>query len=476
MKGGKRLQDGGLPLDVPCVSCGGLESVKGNVMLACDGCNDAYHQRCIKLAVVPSGDWFCPDCHLFFKGTHGARRAPGAGRDQATAEEGTGAKPPQAVKTQAQAQDVPLTYVSSRRPRLDKAKRRAAAGLEGGRVPTAVDVQRLKDARYAPSTQRKHASVKNSIEKFAKGAGVKITDKGFFDLYVVHRVMEGFAEQTILDDMSIMKQIKGIVVPPEQELRKLAQGVKRMADAPGERKDPLTLDDMALIRRELMQGWVEDGSERSHRRLRNWTCLLLSFVGMLRPGEAMNLAWEHVHLGWQVGRAIQEMGIDARPGGRLVYATLWLVESKTDPAAKGQLVRITAGSGSSLLEDDPIKLLLKLRALSRPGQTHVFAEVRAKHPPHGLSEGTMRNTLDETLEAAGVSAERRDRLSLHSLRRGGASAAAASGASMREIKAHGRWRSDVAYIYALVSDQQAGRVSAKVLDALRDIATESDAP
>ena len=52
--------------DVPCVICNGRESVKGNIILFCDGptCNLAFHQKCAEVKKLPkkSEKWFCPTC------------------------------------------------------------------------------------------------------------------------------------------------------------------------------------------------------------------------------------------------------------------------------------------------------------------------------------------------------------------------------------------------------------------------------
>lgn len=46
-----------------CVACGGA-----GLLLLCDGhggrCNATYHVRCVGLAAVPSGEWFCPQCSM----------------------------------------------------------------------------------------------------------------------------------------------------------------------------------------------------------------------------------------------------------------------------------------------------------------------------------------------------------------------------------------------------------------------------
>lgn len=54
--------------DTACKVCGKLNSAKTNVMVLCDGCNNAYHQKChdppipAKALKDEDEDWFCLDC------------------------------------------------------------------------------------------------------------------------------------------------------------------------------------------------------------------------------------------------------------------------------------------------------------------------------------------------------------------------------------------------------------------------------
>ncbi|KAF1354007.1 origin recognition complex subunit 4 C-terminus-domain-containing protein [Delphinella strobiligena] len=54
--------------DTACKVCGKLNSAKTNVMVLCDGCNNAYHQKChdppipAKALKDEDSDWFCLDC------------------------------------------------------------------------------------------------------------------------------------------------------------------------------------------------------------------------------------------------------------------------------------------------------------------------------------------------------------------------------------------------------------------------------
>ncbi|KAF9881842.1 hypothetical protein CkaCkLH20_00988 [Colletotrichum karsti] len=45
-----------------CEICSKPDSKRGNMILFCDGCDKAYHQKCYDVPKVPKGDWFCKDC------------------------------------------------------------------------------------------------------------------------------------------------------------------------------------------------------------------------------------------------------------------------------------------------------------------------------------------------------------------------------------------------------------------------------
>lgn len=170
-------------------------------------------------------------------------------------------------------------------------------------------------------------------------------------------------------------------------------------------------------------------------------------------------------MSWKVRGVGEDFSIDAFPTPdpeepEPVRLVVHLVESKTDPFAEGQRVFIPRSSDRDWL-NCPLRLLRELYAFSR-GKS-VFEELREHHAPHGLTQNTMAGIFHRALTAAGLSSARLERLSLHSFRRGGASAAAALGVSILEIKTIGRWKSDVAFLYALVSDQQASRASQDLL-------------
>ena len=48
--------------DTVCHACGREDSDGDNLILLCDGCDGAVHQKCYGVAHVPDGDWFCARC------------------------------------------------------------------------------------------------------------------------------------------------------------------------------------------------------------------------------------------------------------------------------------------------------------------------------------------------------------------------------------------------------------------------------
>ena len=42
--------------------CGAVADSDSNPMLLCDNCDSGFHLRCVELAAVPPGDWYCDGC------------------------------------------------------------------------------------------------------------------------------------------------------------------------------------------------------------------------------------------------------------------------------------------------------------------------------------------------------------------------------------------------------------------------------
>ena len=161
--------------------------------------------------------------------------------------------------------------------------------------------------------------------------------------------------------------------------------------------------------------------------------MLLSFFGMFRYSDLMRTRW-----------------CDVEFGG--THIKLTPVGTKTDVFKQGQSVVIKALPQLGTL--CPVSLLTNYKRRSfRNGTDGLLFANPSKSKPHAtLSRDCLTKRLRKGLADAEADAAR---YSLHSLRAGGATAAAAAGTGIEQIAKHGRWRSSAvsAYIRPSLQDQ-----------------------
>ena len=172
--------------------------------------------------------------------------------------------------------------------------------------------------------------------------------------------------------------------------------------------------------------------------VRDSALLQVGWAGMLRSSELVGLHWEHVHF-------------PAR-GGVMLY----IPQSKTDPG-EGAWV-LLSGKGGRV---DPAGALRRLRVLA--GGVEATGPVfRARELGSGaLAKTTVAVRVRKVLERVGVSDW--SSYAAHSLRRGGATHAAAVGIHLRYIMLMGRWRSDVVRQYMYNTPSQVLAASSQML-------------
>ena len=197
-------------------------------------------------------------------------------------------------------------------------------------------------------------------------------------------------------------------------------GAKRIFAHKTTKKEPLRPDQLQLLVNRF-------GSESaSLADVRALTFCLLGFAGFLRYDELSKLRLCDI--------SIYESHME-----------LFIESSKTDQLRQGAVV-VIARTGNSLCPVAMLERYVRMSAITLGEsdgflfrgivQTKMGSKLRDKG---GLSYTTVREAVLERLEAIGLD---KKLYGLHSLRAGGASAAANAGVPDRMFKRHGRWRSE----------------------------------
>lgn len=430
----------------PCRECGEVSATgpRGD-MIQCDACDDAYHFKCLRphLHEPPDGLWACP-------------RWPGC---QARAPTAAGSKRPLEEPT----------YNFLRAPRLDKAGRRKAAGLETMGFPTRADLDRIVEFRWAPRTKQAYERTHKVYQDFCTEGGLEARELESLCLFALRRLQQGACASTIRRDLTAVRQMQPLWRGDEARLTLTLRAVGRLADVPDEKRLPLTPEHLRQLRR-VISSWETRAAHAKERRLRDWTFYLLGFVGFFRGSELVALEWSHLRFIWRRGErewtTATPLPPTECPQAEPREVHLHVVASKTDQVGQGQLVRVAAKARTAELRDFecPFRLLRNLWKARPREAKHVFAD-----PANGkgITTNTMLGRLRRYLAQVFQGQPGAEKLyGLHSARRGGATHAFRSGVSMPAIKKHGRWKSDVVFLYTVVSDQEALDLSVKLLGDL----------
>lgn len=203
--------------------------------------------------------------------------------------------------------------------------------------------------------------------------------------------------------------------------------------------------------------------------------LASAFVACLRVGEytGSSLLWSDVLLstaGQDLLRALTRLPAAARRSyaeaeiqrdklRKLVFVNLVLRRTKASPRAP---VRVTLWPFSTSRLACPVVSLLVYMAGRLTGGPPVLSSSPFFSSPEGLPVSRVLWTLSlrSLGKLAGLSDAELSKLSPHSLRGGGATAAAQGGAGETLIKALGRWRSSAVRIYINAADIRAKRAQA----------------
>ena len=203
-------------------------------------------------------------------------------------------------------------------------------------------------------------------------------------------------------------------------LKLLLDGMKRFSSRPVVRKEPITAEMLHKI-------VLQFGHSNKLTDIRMCAILLISFAGFFRNEELINLRMCDTKI------FPSHVQFDVR-------------KSKTDQYYEGAKVMVSATG----LDTCPVAMLNKFVKLSGlndvTSDDYLFKPLTFKKqsqshvPKKGkLSYSTCRDILKGDPKAIGEDATK---FGLHSLRAGGATAAATVGIPDRLIKKHGRWKTD----------------------------------
>lgn len=204
----------------------------------------------------------------------------------------------------------------------------------------------------------------------------------------------------------------------------------RLAVLTKRQKLPLTVSQLEEVMAQLAR-------DASFVAARDSALFQVGWAGMFRSSELVALQWEHVYF--------------PAKGGVMLHVP----QSKTDPGEGAWLLLAPSRAGL-----DPAGALRHLREL--PGGGSATGPVFRARPggSRPFAKSTVAIRLRKALERVGV--VNWAAYAAHSLRRGGATHAAAQGVPLRYIMLLGQWRSDVVRQYVYYTPCQ-------VLDASRQM-------
>ena len=290
------------------------------------------------------------------------------------------------------------------------------AGLRAGNALTAF----LRTSQAA-STRSSYASRQLQYQRFCDLLGMPSADACFhvdtLAAWVMGRSQYGYKLSTIelgVHAVCLLAQQHGRYLSCRAgPLRAALQAAARRPGSGPVRKQPILLPTLLQLC---------DVDTACWRDVRDAAFYVLGWHGMLRGAEVAALQWTDV--------SVEEEGV-----------VLLVRESKTDQAGQGQFVFLHSHADARVC---PLRCLHRLSCLSPVGTLQGPIFKPNQYSQQGLQKSTMLTRLHCRLQSLGLPSPL---FGLHSLRSGGATAAAQQQVPERLIKVHGRWRSDTVRLY-----------------------------
>lgn len=232
-----------------------------------------------------------------------------------------------------------------------------------------------------------------------------------------------------ISDIFRMEKIKPTHDPLVRETKKV---IARLGKKGPGGKIPLPL--------KMLKKFVQISNPHRVNDIRDIFLFILMFGGLLRESEAAALKTEDV---W------------------VVDGNLYVVvkKSKTDQESISRTVVLAKSKTSSLCPTSWFNIYMKERE-KLPG---IYLFHNTSRPGHKLSAKRPNGVLKEWLKKIGVSEDDRKLYGSHSMRKGGATAAAKAKVRIHVLKRHGRWKSDAVFLYIVDDEGEKLSVSKAIL-------------
>ena len=320
------------------------------------------------------------------------------------------------------------------------------AGNPGGPIPlsawtpdfwqrlTAGDsLSRFMRTSQAQSTQATYASQQRQYQNFCQLLGMHTPSACFhadvLAAWVMGRSTHGYKLSTIEQGVhavcSLARQHGLYLSASAARVKTALHAASRAPGSTVDRKLPILLPTLQQLCNVDSASWIA---------ARDSAFYVLGWHGMLRGKEIAALHWGDI--------AVEHRGV-----------VLLIRSSKTDQAGQGQFVFLHSHADSRVC---PVRSLYRLSCMTPPGLLTGPIFRTHQHAHQQLSKSTMLTRLKHRLEALGLPPQL---FGLHSLRSGGATAAAQQQVPERLIKLHGRWTSDTVRIYTCAVPQDRWLVS-----------------
>ena len=199
---------------------------------------------------------------------------------------------------------------------------------------------------------------------------------------------------------------------------------------------------------------VGDDVERLNR-LNKKAALATAFCGLLRAAEMALQPGETWHPELNLSRADVKFYYDEHGA---LYVVVMMRPCKNGKYLRGKTVPIVLAGGGTLV--DPVSALWELYAGDPVPESveHVtpLFRIRSRGTNGSLTVEQVRIEVKSLMSSLGLDPAR---FGAHSLRIGGATAAAAAGVPPSVIRVMGRWNSDIFEIYTRLTQQAAARMT-----------------